>query len=136
MLPTWLKVFHLLGVLVWTGGALTLAVTVLRAPGASRGLVAEAAQSAAKAVVRPAMVLALVAGLTIFALSIDVYLRMPWMHAKITLGVLAMGLGEALLAKLRKAPDKAAPFAGAFLLFVIATLIFTFVGPSLLPMRS
>lgn len=136
MLQSWLKVFHLIGLLTWIGGALTVAVTVLRAPGASRNVVAEALAGTAKAVIRPAMILALLAGIGAFALALDTYLKSPWMHAKVTMGVLAMGLGEALLAKARKAPEKAAPFAGAFLIFIIATLVFTFLGPIWLPTRS
>jgi putative membrane protein len=78
----WTLVFHLLGVILWTGGL--LAVGCVRAPDGSGAGAADAAERLFAALVRPGVLLVLVTG-TFLLLLDPARLRDGWLHAKLVL---------------------------------------------------
>lgn len=103
MIMPWLKVIHLLGAIAWIGGLLAVAVAAVSAEGKVTQPLAQVARTAALRVAVPGMVLAWIGGLTMFALGIDTYLAAGWMHAKLTLVLIASGLSGVLTGRLRRA---------------------------------
>ena len=97
----WLHVIHILGVIAWIGGVVS--VGLVGALAAGEGKVLAAARAVSLRVATPGLVLAWLGGLTMFIMHIDVYKRAGWMHAKITLALIAAALTGVLSGKLRKA---------------------------------
>jgi len=100
---TWLRIVHVVGVMLWIGGALSVALVAAAAEGEAKRSLATVSRRVALRVATPGMVLAWVGGLTMFALSLDGYLSQGWMHAKITIGLVVAALTGVLTGKLRKA---------------------------------
>lgn len=97
----WLRVLHIIGVVFWIGGSVT--VGLIGAAAAQNKDALKAARSVALKVATPGMILAWLGGLVMFGVSISVYARAGWMHGKITLALVAAALTGVLSGKLRKA---------------------------------
>ncbi len=97
----WLRVLHIIGVVFWIGGSVT--VGLLGAAAAQNKDALKAARGTALKVATPGMILAWLGGLVMFGVSISVYAKAGWMHGKITLALVAAGLTGVLSGKLRKA---------------------------------
>ena len=100
MIP-WLRVVHVLGVIFWIGGIVSVALAAAFIS-SERKLLA-AARHVAVRVATPGLFLAWVGGLSLFIVSLDAYRKAPWMHAKITLALVAAALTGVVSAKIRKA---------------------------------
>lgn len=131
-----LKLFHLLGVTVWFGAAIALSIVARRADG-NQGTLASA-RTAYLRVVRPGILLALVAGLSLFVMHIDVYKTAGWLHMKILIAFIAAGVSEVMGARLRKASDDESIDASIFsklgivaLVLLIVNLAAVFFGPQI-----
>lgn len=99
-------VLHLVGVILWIGGGLAAAMMAVAASsreGASRSDGLTDARRALLQVSSPGLVLAFVGGLAIVVPHWDAFRAMGWVHAKITIGVVAAGLSGALTARIRRA---------------------------------
>jgi len=86
-------------------------------------------------------VLAFAGGLTMLALSWDLYARAGWMHGKLLLVVIAAGLHGAISGKLRKMAGGAevgglAGLAYAYVAILVLVVIAVLLGPVLIPARA
>ena len=131
----WLQVIHILGVALWVGGVLS--VGLIGAYASGEGRVLAAARHASLRVATPGLVLAWVGGLTMFIMGIDVYKRAGWLHAKITLALIAAALTGVLSGKLRKAAEGAdipgstlRTLSIAVLSIAVLNIVLAFLGPA------
>jgi len=133
------KIVHVIGNIVWLGGGVAAAFAMAFLASESRETRLAAARALRKLVlvlVTPGMVVSLAAGL--FMLMIDwseLYSKAPWMHAKLTVGLVAAAFSGVLTGKLRRAAatgeDVSAnsmKLAGSVLLLsAIANVFFVFL---------
>lgn len=101
------KVVHILGNILWLGGGAAAAFTMVLLAGEAketRKAAAHAVRRLVLLVVTPGMVLSFAGGLYNLLTYWELYRRAPWMHTKLTIGLIAAAVSGALLsAKLRKA---------------------------------
>ena len=140
---SWLRVVHILGVIFWIGGAVTVAWIATAIGGdnkesSSTGL-SQVARSAALRIATPGMVLAWVGGLILLATHWSTYARAGWMHGKITVALIVAALTGVLSGKLRKAaqgePVSVGTLRGlgwAIALLAVLNVVLALVGPSLM----
>jgi len=137
----WLKALHLVGAFLWLGTSIGVALVAAAAAGDQRAPVAALARRVALRIATPGLVLAFVGGLTMLALSWDLYARAGWMHGKLLLVVIAAGLHGAISGKLRKMAGGAevgglAGLAYAYLVILVLVVIAVLLGPVLIPARA
>jgi putative membrane protein len=137
----WLKALHLVGAFLWLGTSIGVALVAAAAAGDQRAPVAVLARRVALRIATPGLVLAFAGGLTMLALSLDLYARAGWMHGKLLLVVIAAGLHGAISGKLRKMAGGAevgglAGLAYAYLAILVLVVIAVLLGPVLLPART
>jgi putative membrane protein len=137
----WLKALHLVGAFLWLGTSIGVALVAAAAAGDQRAPVAALARRVALRIATPGLVLAFVGGLTMLALSWDLYARAGWMHGKLLLVVIAAGLHGAISGKLRKMAGGAevgglAGLAYAYLAILVLVVIAVLLGPVLIPARA
>jgi uncharacterized membrane protein len=101
-----LRVVHVIGHILWLGGGITLAFLtshVLSYPPDAKRQALSSLRALALRIVVPGMLLAFLAGLTMLILGWgELYARQPWMHTKLTLGIVAAGATGVLTGRLRK----------------------------------
>lgn len=136
----WLKALHLVGAFLWLGTSIGVALLAAAAAGDQRAPVAALARRVALRIATPGLVLAFAGGLTMLALSWDLYARAGWMHGKLLLVVIAAGLHGAISGKLRKMAGGAevgglAGLAYANLAILVLVILAVLLGPVLLPAR-
>jgi len=138
---TWLRIIHIVGVILWIGGALSVALVAAAAEGEAKRSLATVSRRVALRVATPGMVLAWIGGLVMFGLSLDGYLSQGWMHAKITLGLIVAALTGVLTGRLRKAAageDVSAKslriFGIVILVLAIGNVVLALLGPHLAAM--
>jgi putative membrane protein len=100
-------VVHVVGVVLWIGGAATAAwigAQLALAPKEARAAGLGAARSAILALGTPGLLLAWLGGLVVLVLGwSDVYARAGWMHGKLTIALVLSALTGVLTARIRKA---------------------------------
>lgn len=132
VLPLALRALHLVGAILWVGGVAFVGILAMAAATAEvePQKVARLGRIGVLARVTVGMGLAWVAGLLMLVPNFaDVYARAGWMHAKLTMILVASGLTGALSGHLRKAangdvalsPGKVRGLSSAVL--AVATLI-------------
>jgi putative membrane protein len=137
----WLKALHLVGAFLWLGTSIGVALVAAAAAGDQRAPVAALARRVALRIATPGLVLAFAGGLTMLALSWDLYARAGWMHGKLLLVVIAAGLHGAISGKLRKMAGGAevgglAGLAYAYVAILVLVVIAVLLGPVLIPARA
>ena len=137
-LNVWLRIAHIIGVILWIGGALSVALVAAFAEGEANRPITTAARKVALRVATPGMVLAWVGGLALFALSLDAYLKAGWMHGKITIGLIVAALTGVLSGKLRKAaagedvkPGSLRVFGIVIVVLAVLNVVLALLGPTL-----
>ena len=108
VLPLALRALHLVGAILWVGGVAFVGILAMAAATAEvePRKVARLGRIGVLARVTVGMGLAWAAGLLMLVPSFtDVYARAGWMHAKLTLILVASGLTGALSGHLRKAAN-------------------------------
>ena len=134
-----LRILHVLGIIAWTGGgavaAFSMALLATEA-NETRLAAARALRKAVLYVVTPGMLVGLGAGLVMLINDWAVlYAKAPWMHAKLTVGLIATGFSGVLSGRLRRgSSDAAALTPGAFrtaglvlILSAVANVSFVFL---------
>lgn len=117
MLP--FRILHVVGVIAWIGGGTVaaLAMALLASEAIELRLTAaRALRTAVLWVVTPGMLVGLGAGLVMLLSDWALlYAKAPWMHAKLTVGLIATGFSGVLSGRLRRAStDTGALAPGAF----------------------
>ncbi|MBK6578533.1 MAG: CopD family protein [Sandaracinaceae bacterium] len=114
VLPLALRALHLVGAILWVGGVAFVGIMALAAATAEidSQKLARVARIGVLARVTVGMGLAWVAGLLILVPSFgDVYARAGWMHAKLTMILVASALTGVLSGHLRKAANGSVPLS-------------------------
>lgn len=117
---------HPLAVVAWMGGGAALALVAWAGARGEQGpAVAAAARVALRALVVPGLVLAWAAGLLRFVegLQAQHYAQAGWLHAKITVALLASGATGMLGATLRRAAQGEGDFATRFRVLFLGHLL-------------
>lgn len=127
---------HLVGMVLWIGGAVTAAVVAASA--ASEGEAGRPAIAAARRsvlfVATPGMLLAWIAGLSFLVPNfLELYARAGWMHGKLTLLLILSALTGVLTGRLRKAatgtkPASAGLFGGLAIALMLGAAIVVFLA--------
>ncbi|MEO0326091.1 MAG: CopD family protein [Myxococcota bacterium] len=133
----WLKVLHVVGVVFWIGGVVAVAAVGMAAARSSAATAgASLARTANRHVATPGLVLAWLGGLALLAMGWGAYAKMPWVHIKLTLGLVAAGLSGVLAARLRKLEAGEAVSAGSLRVLAgliaamaLANVVLAFAGP-------
>jgi uncharacterized membrane protein len=108
-----LKLAHVLSVIFWIGGV-----------GAMVAVDRESATTIFKKIASPALLVALVAGAAQVILAWPAYAHAHWMHAKMTVGLIAIGLTHAQAARLRRdAPGRALAWATVVSAALVVALV-------------
>ncbi len=105
------RALHLMAGVLWLGGLTSLALAAVMGPESSESELAGALRKVALRLSTPAMVVAFVFGLAMLVPHFSShYAHAAWMHAKLTLVLIASGLSGAVTGRLRKvAAGQAAP---------------------------
>jgi len=133
-----LKIVHVVGNVMWLGGGAAAAFTFVllaREDPKTRLAAAQALRKIMLRLVSPGMSISLTAGLIMLLMFWgDLYAKAPWMHAKLTVGLIAAGFSGVLSGRLRRAAagtevtPGAIKLAGAVLVFsAIANVAFVFL---------
>lgn len=127
-----MRFVHLLGVILWIGGIVSVAIAAGAASSSAAKETSAALRKAALAVATPGMLMAWIGGLAMLIPHFtDVYARAGWMHGKLTLVLIASALSGVVGGQLRKAASGDAELntgklqkLGVALLFVSLAVVF------------
>jgi len=131
------KIFHVIGNVLWLGGgaaaAFAFAALLSSREGADdkvRVAAARALRTVTLTLVTPGMLLSLGAGLVmLLSYWSELYAKAPWMHAKLTVGLVAAAFSGVLTGRLRRAAnDPAAIVKPGSLRLVGAVLVLSAVA--------
>lgn len=125
-------VLHLIGLVLWLGGATFASWTAasLVASGETKALAS--VRSGLLAVVTPGLVLATLGALARLLPGWTAHFaHAPWMHAKITIGIVLAGLHGFLVGRVRKAMRGDAVPAGLFVALAVAHAALTTLAVAL-----
>ena len=134
------KIVHVFGNLLWIGGGAVAAfafVGLASEREESRRVAARALHKSVLLLVTPGMLLSFGAGLVmLLSYWSDLYAKAPWMHGKLTVGLIAAGFSGVLSGRLRRAAkgdevsSGSVRLAGAVLLLsAIANVVLVFLRP-------
>ena len=130
------KVLHVIGNILWLGGGATAALVMLRMarePRETQVKVAAAVRTVALQCVTPGMLLSFAGGLYMLLTQwSSFYAKQPWMHAKLTVGLVAAAFSGVLSGKLRRAASGEGEIQGGAMGAAAAVLILSAVAGVLL----
>jgi uncharacterized membrane protein len=133
------RILHVIGNIVWLGGGAAAALAMALLAAESKDTRLAAAKALRKLVlmaVTPGMLLSLAAGLYMLLSDwTELYAKAPWMHAKLTVGLIAAAFSGVLSGRLRRAAAgaddisaRSMQLAGAVLLLsAVANVTFVFL---------
>jgi putative membrane protein len=127
------RLVHIIGIVFWVGGVVTVALAAAMASEEARETAAGAFRKSIVAVASPAMIVAWVAGLTVLLAGwSEVYAKAGWMHGKVTLGLIITALTGVVSGRLRKASrGKAELKPGLMRGFALGILVLAFINVAL-----
>jgi len=135
-----LHILHVVGNILWLGGGAACAFAMLLLASESREIRVAAAKALRKItlmIVTPGMLIGAGAGLSMLLMHwSDMYARQPWMHMKLTVGLVAIAVSGVLTGRLRKAAangDEVSP--GAMKLVAAVLLLSAVAGAALVFLR-
>jgi uncharacterized membrane protein len=103
------KILHVIGNILWLGGGTVAAFTMVLLASQSKETRVAAAQAVRKMVlmvVTPGMLLSFAGGLTmLLTYWSEMYAKAPWMHMKLTVGLIAAAFSGVLTGRLRRAAN-------------------------------
>lgn len=101
-----LRVFHVIGHVLWLGGGIAVAffaASTVADPPEVRRVTFPRLSRFGRRMINPGLGLAFLTGLTLLVLGwTEVYAKAPWMHTKLTVGIIAAGLTGVLVSRLKK----------------------------------
>lgn len=105
------RIIHVLGNILWLGGGTVAAFAMANfalSPKETRASAAQVVRKLVLSVVTPGMLLSFAGGLfMLMSYWSEIYAKAPWMHMKLTVGLVAAGFSGVLSGKLRRAADGA-----------------------------
>lgn len=129
------RILHVIGNILWLGGGAAAAFAMAQFALGSPEARTNAAQVLRKVVlqlVTPGMLLSFAGGLfMLLSHWSDLYAKAPWMHAKLTVGLVAAGFSGVLSGKLRRAAQGAEVTPGSVRLSGIILLVSAIAGVAL-----
>jgi putative membrane protein len=129
-------VVHLLGLVLWVGGAVAAAWTAASLVSSGETKALSSIRSALLAVVMPGIVLAFLGGLARLVPGWTAhYAHAPWMHAKLTVALVLAGLHGFLVNRVRKAAQGTAVAPGVFVGIAAAHAVLAVVALALVLFR-
>ncbi len=134
------RILHVVGNILWLGGGAACAFAMVMMASESKDARAAAARALRKItfyIVTPGMLLGLAGGLTILLSNwSDLYAKQPWMHMKLTVGLVAIAFSGVLTDRLRRAANgDDAPVSGAMKLAGAVLLLSAVLGAALVFLR-
>lgn len=134
------KIIHVVGNVLWLGGGAASAYTFVQLAQDDEKVrlsAARALRSLTLTLVTPGMLLSLVAGLTMLLLHwTDMnYAKAPWMHIKLTVGLIAAAFSGVLSGRLRRAAAGSEVAPGAVRTAGIVLLLSAVVAVSMVMTR-
>jgi uncharacterized membrane protein len=134
------RILHVVGNILWLGGGAACAFAMVLLASESKDVKAAAAKALRKItvyIVTPGMLLGFAGGLAMLLPNwSDLYAKQPWMHMKLTVGLVAIAFSGVLTGRLRRAADGVEAKAGALklvgavlLLSALANAVFVFLRP-------
>jgi protoporphyrinogen IX oxidase len=133
------KIVHVIGNILWLGGGALAAFAFLQlasSDAATRKSGALALRKSALLLVTPGMLLSFAAGLTmLLSYWSELYAKAPWMHMKLTVGLIAAAFSGVLSARLRKASEGHVVSPGSVRLAGIILVVSAIAGVSLVLTR-
>jgi uncharacterized membrane protein len=135
-----LRILHVIGNIAWLGGGAVAAFAMMLLASETQATRLAAAQALRKAVlwvVTPGMVVSLGAGLTLLLSDWStLYAKQPWMHGKLTVGLIAAAFSGVLSGRLRRAAQGDGELsAGAFRLAGLVLVLSAVANVTLVIMR-
>jgi uncharacterized membrane protein len=129
-------VVHFLGLLLWIGGAITCAWMAASLVSAGELKALTAVRSALLAVVMPGILLATIGGLArLLPMWSAHYAHAPWMHAKLTIGLVLGALHGLLVGRVRRASQGTKVAPGLFVAIAVAYAVLGLAGVALAILR-
>lgn len=133
------RILHVVGNILWLGGGAACAFAmVLMASGTKevRLAAAKALRTITVYIVTPGMLLGLAGGLTILLSSwSDLYAKQPWMHMKLTVGLIAIAFSGVLTGRLRRAANGDDGPVGGLKLVAAVLVLSAILGAALVFLR-
>jgi protoporphyrinogen IX oxidase len=135
------KIVHVIGNVLWLGGGAAAAFAfaqLAREDAKVRASAARAIRTIILTIVTPGMLLSFAAGLVmLLSYWSELYAKAPWVHMKLTVGLIAAGFSGVLSGRLRRAATQGAEvtpgslrLAGGVLLFsAVAGVVLVFLRP-------
>ena len=135
------KILHVIGNVLWLGGGAASAFTFVMLASDDpkvRTSGARALRNLTMTFVSPGFIISIVAGLVmLLSYWSELYAKAPWIHVKLTVGIIAAAFSGVLSGKLRRAADgaevssRSIAIAGSILVFsavVNVVMVYTRVG--------
>jgi protoporphyrinogen IX oxidase len=133
------KIVHVIGNVLWLGGGALAAFALARLAreqADARLAAARALRAAVLMLVTPGMLLSLGAGLVmLLSYWSDLYAKAPWMHAKLTVGLIAAAFSGVLTGRLRRAAQGAEFTEGGVRLAGLVLVLSAIAGVSFVFVR-
>lgn len=134
------KILHVIGNVLWLGGGAAAAFAfaqLAREDAKVRASAARALRTVILTVVTPGMLLSLAAGLMmLLSYWSELYAKAPWMHMKLTVGLIAAGFSGVLSGKLRRAATQGTEVTpGSLRLAGLVLVLSAVAGVSLVLLR-
>jgi uncharacterized membrane protein len=133
------KIVHVIGNVLWLGGGVASAFTfalLASESAATRRAAARSLRTVVLTIVTPGMLLSIGAGLVmLLSYWSELYAKAPWMHMKLTVGLIAAGFSGVLSGRLRKAAQGTDVTAGSVRLAGAILLLSAIAGVILVMTR-
>jgi uncharacterized membrane protein len=134
------KILHVIGNILWLGGGAVAAFTMVLLASQAKDTRMAAAQAVRKLVlmvVTPGMLLSFAGGLTmLLTYWSEMYAKAPWMHMKLTVGLVAAAFSGVLTGRLRRAATSSEELStGAMKLAGAVLLLSAVAGVTLVMLR-
>jgi putative membrane protein len=124
-LPSALVAAHVTANLVWIGALLAVALLAGRGRfSADPAEVGTLARRVYLTLAAPAFLVSFAAGLARILIAPQVYLHLPWMHAKLTLALVVIGLHHVIGARARRVAGGDANAGSGMPVLAVAALVF------------
>lgn len=129
-------IVHLLGLVLWIGGAITCSWIAASLVAAKETKALSSVRSALLAVVTPGILLAIMGGLArLIPFWSAEYAHAGWMHGKLTIGLVLAGMHGLLVNRVRKAATGTPVSPGVFVSIAVGYAVLALIAMALAILR-